>query len=423
MTETGTHARSGGRRTGWLTEVSPDGWRALRAGGIGWLFEVYDVFILSLTIPAFIHDFGLTSAGAGLLATAAAAAQIVGGVIGGRIADRFGRVNTLVLAVLVYAVFTGVTAVSPTLWLVVAGRVLAGLGMGAQWTAGAALVAETWPPRHRGKGGALMQAGLPLGSLLAVGVAYLVTTLHGTLNDGGWRWLYGVGALPILFAVYVARTTREPAESATRTQVVRENRSLRLLLGAGNAKPLLIAFGFVFFVQYVYWAVFTFAPTFLKEVKGATELGSLSFVLTQQLGSLVGFVVFALVVDRWGRRRTFGLYLIVGAVALAFFVTTDSNGVLLVANFFSGLGITGIFAGLGPWSAEMMHRSQVRGFAMGIIYNGGRVGGAIAPYVVGTLATSVRGFQVGMATAVAAFAFAFVVMAISEETKGRVLHT
>ncbi|MGH8967358.1 MAG: MFS transporter, partial [Actinomycetes bacterium] len=304
MTETGTHARSGGRRTGWLTEVSPDGWRALRAGGIGWLFEVYDVFILSLTIPAFIHDFGLTSASAGLLATAAAAAQIAGGVIGGRIADRFGRVNTLVLAVLVNAVFTGVTAVSPTLWLVVASRVLAGLGMGAQWTAGAALVAETWPPRHRGKGGALMQAGLPLGSLLAVGVAYVVTTLHGTLNDGGWRWLYGVGALPILFAVYVARTTREPAESATRTQVIRENRSLRLLLGAGNAKPLLIAFGFVFFVQYVYWAVFTFAPTFLKEVKGATELGSLSFILTQQLGSLVGFVVFALVVDRWGRRRT-----------------------------------------------------------------------------------------------------------------------
>ncbi|HEY3686286.1 MAG TPA: MFS transporter [Streptosporangiaceae bacterium] len=414
-------APAAGRRTGWLAEVSPEGWRALRAGGIGWLFEVYDVFILSLTIPAFIHDFGLTSAGAGLLATAAAAAQIVGGIIGGRIADRFGRVNTLVLAVVVYAVFTGVTAIAPTLWLVVAGRVLAGTGMGAQWTAGAALVAETWPARHRGKGGALMQAGLPLGSLLAVGVAYVVTSLHGTLDDGGWRWLYAVGALPILFAIYVARTTREPAASKARADAVREHRSLRLLLGDGNAKPLLIALGFVFFVQYVYWAVFTFAPTFLKEVKGASDLSGLSFVLTQQVGSLIGFVVFALVVDRWGRRRTFALYLVVGAVAVAFFVTTSSNGVLLVANFFTGLGITGLFAGLGPWSAEMMHRSPVRGFAMGIIYNGGRVGGAIAPYVVGALASSVRGFQIGMATAVVAFVCAFVVIAISTETKGRVL--
>ena len=177
----------------------------------------------------------------------------------------------------------------------------------------------------------------------------------------------------------------------------------------------------MFFVQYIYWAVFTFAPTFLKQVKGITELSSLSFVLTQQVGSLVGFVLFALVVDRWGRRRTFGLYLIVGAVALAFFVTASSAGVLLVANFFTGLGITGLFAGLGPWSAEMMHRSQVRGFAMGVIYNGGRVGGAIAPYVVGALATSDRGFQIGMATAVAAFAFALVIIAISQETKGRVL--
>lgn len=409
------------RRLGWLSEVSPEGWRALRAGGIGWLFEVYDVFILSLTIPAFIHDFGLTSAGAGLLATAAAAAQIVGGIIGGRIADRFGRVNALVGAILVYAIFTGVTAIAPALWLVVAGRVLAGTGMGAQWTAGAALVAETWPAKHRGKGGALMQAGLPLGSLLAVGVAYVVTASHGTLNDGGWRWLYAVGALPILFAIYVARTTKEPAASADRTQVVKENRSLRLLFGHGNTKPLLIALGFVFFVQYIYWAVFTFAPTFLEKVKGIEELDGLSFVLTQQLGSLIGFVVFALVVDRWGRRRTFGLYLIVGAVALAFFVTTSSTGMLLVVNFFTGLGITGLFAGLGPWSAEMMHRSRVRGFAMGIIYNGGRVGGAIAPYVVGALASSVRGFQIGMGTAVAAFVFAFVIIAISTETKGRVL--
>ena len=409
------------RRLGWLSEVSPEGWRALRAGGIGWLFEVYDVFILSLTIPAFIHDFGLSSAGAGLLATAAAVAQIVGGIIGGRIADRYGRVNTLVAAILVYAIFTGVTAIAPVLWLVVAGRVLAGIGMGAQWTSGAALVAETWPAEHRGKGGALMQAGLPLGSILAVGVAYVVTSAHGTLNDGGWRWLYAVGALPILFAIYVARNTKEPAASAERTRVVKENRSLRLLFGGGNAKPLLIALGFVFFVQYIYWAVFTFAPTFLEQVKGVAELSGLSFVLTQQVGSLVGFVVFALVVDRWGRRLTFGLYLIIGAVALAFFVTTSSTGVLLVVNFFTGLGITGLFAGLGPWSAEMMHRSQVRGFAMGIIYNGGRVGGAIAPYVVGALASSVRGFQIGMGTAVAAFVFAFIVIAISKETKGRVL--
>lgn len=422
MTDTQAAVPGTARRMGWRAEVSPEGWRALRAGGIGWLFEVYDVFILSLTIPAFKHDFGLTTSGAGLLATAAAVAQILGGIAGGRIADRFGRVRTLVLAILVYAVFTGLTAISPTLWLVVAGRVLAGTGMGAQWTAGAALVAETWPARHRGKGGALMQAGLPLGSLLAVGVAYAVTSLNGTLNDGGWRWLYAVGALPVLFAFYVARTTREPAASKARSQVVKEKRSLSLLLGDGNAKPLLIALGFVFFVQYIYWAVFTFAPTFLKEVKGVTELSGLSFVLTQQVGSLIGFVVFALVVDRWGRRRTFGLYLIVGAVALAIFVTTSSHAMLLVVNFFTGLGITGLFAGLGPWAAEMMHRSQVRGFAMGIIYNGGRVGGAIAPYVVGSLATSTRGFQVGMATALAAFLGAFVIIAFSNETKGRVLH-
>ena len=416
--------RQTSRDMSWTRSVSKDGWRALRAAGIGWTFEVYDVFILSLTIPAFLHDFDMTKHEAGLLATGAAIAQILGGILGGRLADRFGRVNVLVGSIFVYAVFTGITAVSPALWLIVVTRILAGFGMGAQWTSGAALVAETWPPEHRGKGGALMQAGLPVGSLLAVGISYVVTAFTGTLEDGGWRWLYAIGALPILLAIYVKRTTSEPhspKEEAFETRQAKAGSATKRLVSGGNARPLLIAFAFVFFVQYIYWSVFTFAPTFLDEVKGATEVGGLGFVLSQQFGSLVGFVVFAMIVDRWGRKLTFCLYLIIGAVSLAVFVTVASGFTLYVMSFLSGWGITGLFAGLGPWSAEMMHRSTVRAYAMGVIYNGGRIGGALAPYVVGSLATSNRGFQIGMGTAVLAFVLAFVVMLASPETKGRML--
>lgn len=420
-----SHARpaavGGPPRGGWHREVSRDAWLALSAAGIGWLFECFDIFLLSLTIPAFIADFGATKATAGLVGTVEAIGLILGGIVGGWVSDRIGRIPTLTYAIAIYAVFTGLTALAPSIAWVGALRFLSGLGMGAEWSAGAALVAETWPARHRGKGGSLMQIGLPLGSLLAVGVAQGITYAAGGLDHGGWRILYAIGAVPLLFAFYVRFAVPEsPLWRAGKAQKLKLG-TLRGLFAPGMRLALLIAFAFAFFIQYIYWAVFTFAPTFLIAAKHITFVNSLSFILIQQLGSVVGFIAFAAVVDRWGRRPTFISFLVIGAIATALFVILTSRAELLTVTFFTGFGITGLFAGIGPWAAEMMHRSPSRGFAMGVIYNGGRVGGAIAPFIVGSLAASTFGFEIGMFTAVIAFVLALVAMAVSPETRGREL--
>ncbi|AOB31580.1 MFS transporter [Bordetella sp. H567] len=412
-------AAQAARPRAWYRDVSRDAWRVLTLSGLGWLFEVYEIFILSLTVPAFIAYFDLTKAQAGLIGSLSALGQIIGGIAFGWVADRYGRVRTLTLTILVYSVFSGATALATGAVMVAATRVLAGLGMGGAWTAGAALVAETWKPEHRGKGGALMQLGLPLGSLLAIGIVALVGNATGGLDGGGWRWVYAIGLLPIVILYPVARRTPESPVWLARVKTGEPRGSLADLRRPENAKGLAKAFGFIFFVQYVYWAVFTWTPTFLVTVKHFNFVHSLGFTLAQQLGSLIGFLVFASLVDRIGRKATFSIYLLIGAIAVIGFVTVEQERVLMVASFFTGLGITGLFAGMGPFAAELVPRTAARGFAMGLAYNGGRIGGMMAPYLIGALATSASGFKTGMLTTVVAFFLAWTVVLISPETKGQ----
>ena len=213
--------------TSWYREITPQSWRVLGFAGLGWMFDVYDSFVLSLTLPALIAVFALTNAQAGTIGSILAAGLIVGGITLGWVADRIGRVRTLYLSILVYSLFTCLTAFAPSATWVAVLRFFGGLGMGGTWTAGAALVAETWGAKHRGKGGALMQMGLPIGSMLAIGVTALVTSLMGGLNNGGWRVIYGLGCLPALILLPVALHTPEsPVWRPVRHRPPNERRSL-----------------------------------------------------------------------------------------------------------------------------------------------------------------------------------------------------
>ncbi|MBV6760389.1 MFS transporter [Rhodococcus opacus] len=235
--------------TRWFRQVSPTAWNALLVAGLGWTFEAFDVGLFALTLSAISDDFGVTKAETGIVAAVQVFGMIIGGVASGFAADKFGRKRALIAAITVYSIFTGFTALAPSLEFTAGARFLAGLGFGASWTAGAALVAETWPARHRGKGGGIMQAGLPVGTLLDIGASFLVSQLHGGLEDGGWRYLYLIGALPIVLAAYTARYVSE-SPIWLEGRIVREKSStFTQLFRRPSVKPLAIGFVFVFFIH------------------------------------------------------------------------------------------------------------------------------------------------------------------------------
>lgn len=402
----------------WYQEVAPGAWWALALAGTGWTFDVFDTFLLALTLPVLTEVFALDRASAGSIGSLLAAGLVLGGIGFGWLADRIGRVRSLVGCVAIYSLFSGLTALAPTAGMLAWLRFAAGLGMGGTWTAGAALVAESWGTRHRGKGGALMQMGLPIGSMLAIAAAALTSAAMGGLSGNGWRVLYALGVLPILPVVVLARFTPESPlwqKPGAAPQAGTEAAE------AGQAGGLVVAFLFIFFCQYIYWGVFTWTPSFLIAVKHLTFVHGLGFVLAQQIGSLAGFLGFAALVDRLGRRQSFLLYLFIGALAVAIFVTATTAAVLVVAIFWSGFGITGLFAGMGPFTAEMVPSAGRRGLGMGLAYNGGRLGGILAPWLIGALATDTLGFQLGMATNIAAFGLAAIIIWMAPETRGTVL--
>lgn len=405
----------------WYAEVGSAQWMALALAGLGWTFESYDSFVLSLTLPTLSTVFHLSRPEIGALLSLTAAGQILGGLAFGWVSDRIGRVRTALLCITVYSAFSGLIALAPSAGVLAAFRFCGALGMGGSWTAGAALVAETWPSRWRGRGGALMQMGLPIGAMLAIALSGVAASLPGGLEGGGWRILFLLGVSPAAILFLVARKTPESPlwlarRSAPRAAREAEPSTSRRL----NLRHAAIAFGFVFFLQYVYWGVFTWTPTFLVSVRHIAFLKSLPFVLSLQLGALSGFLVFAWLVDRLGRRPLFLAYILLGVLGLAAYTFAPAES-LIVSTFVTGFAVNGVFAGLGPFIAELLGDVRSRGFLMGLVYNGGRLGGLAAPSVIGVLAAGAGGMAAGLGTTIVAFILAFLVVLAAPETRGRPL--
>lgn len=289
--------------------------------------------------------------------------------------------------------------------------------MGGMWTSGAALIAETWRPERRARGGALMQMGLPVGAILAISLTAIVSSVNGGLEQGAWRYLFMIGALPVFIMSVVAWFTPESQVWLARQQAKATSRQPAVKLGKQNLRGLLLAFVFIFFIQYLFWGVFTWTPTYLREVKHLDFLHSLKFVLALQAGAIAGFLVFSVLADKWGRRPMFLIYLLTGAIAVALYLVTTQPFILMVAIFMAGFGVNGIFAGSGPFLAEIIGDTSSRGFLMGLAYNGGRLGGFIAPLLIGAVANA-GGFTAGLATTVVAFLAAMLVVWRAPETRG-----
>src|SRR5919106_1102149 len=124
----------------WWQDATPAARRSLWAGALGWMLDAFDVMLFALVLPAIISDLSLSKAEAGLLGSVTLIAAAAGGVSFGWIADRFGRTRALTTSVALYSVFTAACGFASTLTEFVIFRILLGLGMGGEWTSGAALV-------------------------------------------------------------------------------------------------------------------------------------------------------------------------------------------------------------------------------------------------------------------------------------------
>jgi MFS family permease len=363
---------------GWLAEASPEQKRTLLAASLGWMLDSMDVMLYALVLGEVAREMHLSPAMSGAMMSATLLAAAVGGIAFGWFADYSGRVRALTFSVLIYSVATALCGFTHTPVQLVLCRILLGLGMGGEWASGAALVAETWPDRHRGKALAVVQSSWAVGYALAAAIVALI------MPRFGWRAVFFAGVIPAIIAFWFRRGLREP-------EIWREQRTSRPQIGLLFRNPLKRSLAICAAMNaatlFAWWGLFTWVPRFLSLpiVKGGRGLGIVEtsgWTIVMQIGTFLGYITFGYLADLFSRKYTYIGYLLMATLLVPLFAFVRNPSALLIIGPLVGFFGTGYFSGFSVIASELFPAS-LRGSAMGFVYNIGRILSAAAPYLIG----------------------------------------
>jgi len=370
-------------------------WTVFVAAWLGWGFDVFDGllfnFVAPLCVPRLLGvppgDPSVTTA-TGAMTSLLLVGWATGGILFGWLTDRVGRSRTLLLTMITYATATAACALAPNIWVLAALRLVASLGIGGEWAAGASLVAEVFPEHRRIAGGALLYTSAPLGILLAGWVNDLFTHRIEAIAaqpDLAWRLVFLSGLVPAAIALWIRRAVHEPE-----AWVNEQGPPPRLaeLFAPAYRRATLGGLAMAVVTLLTWWGMSAFLPFVVRHVAGplasAEEAAGLVARATTffTLGGVVGTVA-TIPLARLGRRRMFALYLAGSAVAIwTTFALDWSIGARVGLLFPCGAMTFGIVGAFSFYFPELFP-TRLRGTGSGFCFNTGRYVAAAGPFVVG----------------------------------------
>ncbi len=408
--------------------------------GAGWAADAMEVLIIAFVIPAVIKEWGLTSQQAGFLGTAIFLGMLLGAWFWGTISDYIGRKWGFQLTVLVDSVFGFLSALAPSFPVLVILRALTGFGVGGTLPVDYSIFAEYLPREKRGRYLVILESFWALGTIVAAALAWIL------VPNLGWRWLLAVSAVPGLIVYFIRRYVpespryllingREEEARAVLQQVARENgvdveipalapiaRTQRVTVTALWKRPFarvtLMLWIVWFTISLGYYGVFIWLPRiFVKQ--GFTFLRSYQNVFLMALAQLPGYFSAAYLVDRWGRKPTLGVYLILSGVFTYLFAVAANLTAILAAAVWMSFFNLGAWGSLYAYTPEL-YPTEMRTTGMGWASGMTRIAGAIAPTLGGYL------LPISLTLALTLYAVAFIVgglavLALGVETRGRPL--
>jgi MFS family permease len=406
---------------GWWSALGGKGQKAFKAAFAGYSLDAFDLIILTLTLTAIGATFNVGTGATGALSTVTLSASAVGGILGGILSDRIGRARTLMLTVAVYSLFTFLSGIASSYEMLLVFRVFQGIGFGGEWAVGAILVAELIRPEARGKALGVIQSAWAVGWALAV-VAYLIV-FSMFEETQAWRVLMMLGILPALLILYVRRHVEDPEVfSETKAKEPKDKDStLKQIFRRDLVKTTVFASILATGIQGGYYAMFTWIPTYLKDERGLSVVGTSGYLFDVIAGAFLGYLCAGWVHDKLGRRKAFTLFASLAGVSLVayFMIPSGSNTTLLIVGFPLGFFASGCFSGFGSYLSEL-YPTRARGTGAGFCYNVGRAFGALFPGIIGFLAAAI-GLGGAVAFGVFGYVLAIVALRFLPETHGKEL--
>jgi MFS family permease len=380
----------------WFATVTRYQWLVLAIASLGWIFDTFEgqIFVASMreampsllapgTPAGAVSFYNNVALGAFLLGGAA------GGVLFGALSDRIGRTPTMILTILIYSLFTAVTAASRTWWHMAAFRFLVALGVGGEWAVASAMVAEVFPKEARARSLGIFHGSSVLGTYLAVAAGVFIVANPQL----GWRWGFIAGGGPALLTLWIRWKLREPDRWVRAREAAAQDRSLRAgrirdLFAAGLRRRTLVGVGLASVGLATFWGVHVYGKDLLRRaaedaalaagaapdaaaIKRAEMLG----MLLATTGGGIGLLSFGPISERIGRRRAFVLFHLGGfAAALAAFRLLPGSPSAVVATALPLFGFLtlGMHAGYAIYFPELFP-TRLRGTGGGFCFNVGRI--------------------------------------------------
>ena len=392
---------------------------------MGWVFDSMDATIYNLVLtPALRELLGKNSTAenigwyGGIILAIFLVGWAIGGILLGILADYIGRARTLVIAILIYAVFTGLAGFAHSWWELAIYRFITALGVGGEWASGATLVAEVLPESLRVKGAGVLQSAWGAGYFLAAGV-YLL------LAGYSWRVMFFVGLVPALVGLFALLKIHEPE----RWKEAKPDKSAGLTLWGlftpARRRDTFVGTALAFVAVFGLWGATNWTPSLVRERIEAARLmptditAMVSYaVMALNAGSIVGYFAFPPLAERIGRRAAFAVMMTGAAIALpCTFLAPRSYGGVLAALPVLGFFTNGIFSGFPIYLPELFP-TAMRATGAGFCFNAGRVLAASGPFLTGYLVSQLGSFARAASAVALIYVLGLVVLLFARETKG-----
>ena len=383
-------------------------YRLLILTGFGWMFDAMDTGLISFVLPVLAKEWNLTTSQMGMIGSVGLIGMAFGAVIAGSIADKIGRKAVFSLTLLLYSIATGLCALSWNFESLLVFRFFVGFGLGGELPVAATLVSEYAPTKVRGRFIVLLESFWGVGWIVAACIAYWFIPLYG------WHWAFIIGAMPALYVFVIrigmpesvryllSKGRTEEAEAIVaqleeragikaahheiedKTKVLEEVKpSLAAIWSGRFARRTAMLWIAWFGIVFTYYGIFTWLPSLVYN-QGFTFIKTFEYVFIMTLAQLPGYFTAAWLVEIIGRKYTLSLFLLMTGVASCFFgQSTTVNAIVTwgcVMSFFN-LGAWGVIYTYTP----ELYPTSIRAFGSGWAAGIGRMGGMLAPAMVGVI--------------------------------------